>query len=173
MDPPIIGDIRYVLDRGALLHRVIWGQSATYRDVAMKYVSYVTNKYGAPVIVFDGYEEEYNIKDMTHERRYGDKISTIVTFTDDMVITIKKDLFLRNKQNKQKFIYMLGRYLSMAGCQVYHSKGDADLDIVQKTIECASSSDTALVGDDTDLLVLLCHHTTTRYLFPTRTKEHL
>ncbi len=55
---------------------------------------------------------------------------------------------------------MLGRYLSMAGCQVYHSKGDADLDIVQKTIECSSSSDTALVGDDTDSLVLLCHHTT-------------
>ena len=35
---------------------------------------------------------------------------------------------------------------------------DADLSIVQKAIESASSMDTVLIGDDTDLLVLLLHH---------------
>ncbi len=85
--------IRYMF---SLLHRVIWGQSATYRDVAMKYVSYVTNKYGAPVIVFDGYEEEYNIKDMTHKPCYGDKISTIVTFTEDIVLFLRNNKINRN-----------------------------------------------------------------------------
>ncbi len=53
---------------------------------------------------------------------------------------------------------MLGEYLSMAGCHVYHSPGDADLDIVKQVIECGARSPTTLVGDDTDLLVLLCHH---------------
>lgn len=36
--------------------------------------------------------------------------------------------------------------------------GDADVLIVQTTIETALNSNTVLVGDDTDLLVLLCHH---------------
>ena len=35
---------------------------------------------------------------------------------------------------------------------------DADVHIVQKTVESARVVDTVLVGDDTDLLVLLCFH---------------
>ena len=35
---------------------------------------------------------------------------------------------------------------------------DADLLIVQKAIESAQSMDTVLVGDNTDLLVLLIYH---------------
>ena len=34
----------------------------------------------------------------------------------------------------------------------------ADLLIVQKAVESASLMDMALVGEDTDLLILLCHH---------------
>ena len=38
------------------------------------------------------------------------------------------------------------------------AKQDADVLIVQTTIASAKSKDTILVGDDTDLLVLLLHH---------------
>lgn len=38
------------------------------------------------------------------------------------------------------------------------SKGDADVLIVQTTIASAAQRETILVGDDTDLLVLLIHH---------------
>ena len=41
---------------------------------------------------------------------------------------------------------------------MYYSLGDADVMIVQKVAESATVTDTALVGDDTDLLVLLCYH---------------
>ena len=52
---------------------------------------------------------------------------------------------------------MLSRYLQQANCQVYHSTADADL-IVNKAVESSRTMDTVLVGDDTDLLILLCHH---------------
>lgn len=53
---------------------------------------------------------------------------------------------------------MLSSYLRKK-CRVYHAPGDADVLKVQKTIESATMVDTVLVGDDTDLLVLLCYHT--------------
>ena len=53
---------------------------------------------------------------------------------------------------------MLSRYLQQANCQVYHLTADADLLIVNKAVESSRTMDTVLVGDDTDLLILLCHH---------------
>ena len=41
---------------------------------------------------------------------------------------------------------------------MYHSSGDADLLIVQKAVDSSTTTDTVLVGDDTDVLVLLCYH---------------
>ena len=53
---------------------------------------------------------------------------------------------------------MLSRYLQQANCQVYYSTADADLLTVNKAVESSRTMDTVLVGDDTDLLILLCHH---------------
>ena len=39
-----------------------------------------------------------------------------------------------------------------------HATGDADLPIVQTAIQSGRSVLTVLVGDDKDLLVLLCYH---------------
>ncbi len=38
---------------------------------------------------------------------------------------------------------------------MYHASGDADLLIVQKAVESSSTTDTVLVGDDTDLLIAM------------------
>ena len=79
-------------------------------------------------------------------------------FTRDMVMKSKKEDLLSNKDNKQRFIRMLGQILEHVGCETRHVKGDADVLIVEKTVQYAMSCETTLVGDDTDLLVLLCFH---------------
>ena len=53
---------------------------------------------------------------------------------------------------------MLGDYLLLVECVVHHSCGDADLLIVRTAMQCAESKVTLLVGEDTDLLVLLCYY---------------
>ena len=53
---------------------------------------------------------------------------------------------------------MLSTELEKSNCQTYHAPGDADLLIVQKAVQSATTSTTVLVGEDTDLIVLLCNH---------------
>ena len=50
---------------------------------------------------------------------------------------------------------MLGEELSKSGCTVVHDTGDADCLIVKKAMAAAAENKVVLVGDDTDLLVLL------------------
>ena len=61
----------------------------------------------AVVVVFDGYEGGPSTKDTAHLRRTGG--CTPVKFTEDMTLTLEKDLFLKIKENKQAFIKMLGK----------------------------------------------------------------
>ena len=44
------------------------------------------------------------------------------------------------------------------GCDVHHTKGDADLLIVKTTINFSATHKIVLIDEDTDILVLLCHH---------------
>ena len=84
---------------------------------------------------------------------------TEVHFTGSMIMNVKKDMFLSNKKNKQSFLCLLSRKLEQIGCQVSHARGDADMLIVQTAIQSSSRFSKVLVGDDTDLLILLCFHT--------------
>ena len=79
-----------------------------------------------------------------------------MSFDSDMVLKLKKDLFLSNTANKQLLIKLLGEKLQLSGCNIIHAPGDADLMIVQMAIQSSKSIITVLVGDDADLLVLLC-----------------
>ena len=122
------------------------------------YCDYVKKKYGKAVVVFDGYAD-VSTKYMTHQRR-AKKISPTVAFTSQMPLTMNKVEFLANKVNKQKFIALLGQELEKASCTVYHASGDADVIIVQKAVQSAQTRETILIGEDTNLLVLLCYYTT-------------
>ena len=95
---------------------------------------------------------------MTHQRRSKGKASTTVTVAANMATTIKKDQFLANQKNKQQFIFLLSAELEKNSCNTYHATGDADLLIVQKAVQSATTSKTVLVGEDIDLIVLLCYH---------------
>ena len=152
------GNVQYVLDGGALLHRVLWPRdSPTYKEVCDLYCSYVRRKYGRAIVVFHGYDE-MSTKAMTQQRRASGKVAATVTFTKSMSITLKKDNFLSNPKSKQRFLMILSQALQNAGCVTHHSDGDADLLIVKTAIVSARTKTTVLAGDDTDLLVLLCYH---------------
>ena len=144
-------DVRFLLDGDALLHRIPWSQGASYESILETYSKYAATNCGEAVVVYDGYKE-FTTKDMTHKRRLKGKKGVSITFSLDMNLTVTKEVFLSDSKNKQQFIDFLGTKLTNQGCQV------PDLLIVKKAIESASSMDTVLIGDDTDLLVLLLHH---------------
>ena len=60
----------YVVDGGALLQRVRWMKSLTFKELAQLYVSYVRRHYGVAFIVFDGYKQP-TTKSHEHLRRTG------------------------------------------------------------------------------------------------------
>jgi len=127
------GNVHFVLDGGALLHRVPWPRGITYDAICSLYVQYVANKYGKATVVFDGYQNGPSTKDGTHQRRAG-AYGPTVNFDSTMIAKLKKEEFLANKENKQKFIHPLGNKLQQSGCSTIHAEGDADLLIVQTAI---------------------------------------
>ena len=93
------------------------------------------------------------------EARLKRRSTNAVAVHCDLVntLTVKKDVFLRNKQNKQRFINMLSEKLKEAGCDTIHVAGDADFLIGQSAVSVSATRDTVVIPDDTDILILLCH----------------
>ena len=89
------GELQFVLDGVALIHRIPWPRGCT-RNICALYCNYVDQKYVKAIIVFDGYTST-STKSMTQERRTGGKVGATVTFTDDMKLTVKKNHFQANK----------------------------------------------------------------------------
>ena len=139
------------------IDRVSWPRGFKYDAIYSDYVQYVIQRYGKATVVFDGYQNGPSTKDCTHQRRTSLSTPT-VAFDSSMVAKVKKEEFLANKVNKQKFILHLGERLQQSECTVNRAAGDADLLIAQTAIQSARSLSTVLVGDDTDLLVLLCFY---------------
>ena len=76
-----------------------------------------------------------------------------------MKMNMKKKSFLANQINKQSFIHLLGSELEKESyMQVVHSSSDADYDIVQSACTMSASKSVVVVGEDTDLLILLLYH---------------
>ena len=75
-----------------------------------------------------------------------------------MLLQIKKEEFLANRENKQRFINTLSKELEKAGWCCFHANEDADLVIVKTALNSSNKTDTILTGEDTELLVLLCYH---------------
>ena len=95
---------------------------------------------------------------MAHLRRSGGVIGAEMKFDGDMPIKTKKEHFLANNVNKLNFIYLLDDKLKEAICTVLHAESDADVLIVQTAVQCATKCVTTIIGEDTDILVLLCFH---------------
>jgi 5'-3' exonuclease len=122
------------------------------------YVDHVINKYKHPVIVFDSYPEPQSIKDVTHLRRTKGIVSPNINFTPTMPCKTKKELFMSNSHNKQAFINMPCEKLNEHDIRYKNAVYDAGLLVVHTAVDCALSPEVIVIGEDTDLLVLLIHH---------------
>ena len=119
----------------------------------------MSNSYGLPCVVFDGYISGPTIKDVAHERRSKCLKGNQTIFYRNTPFKSKKESFLSNIVNKQNFINLFSEYLEAIGCQVLHAQNDADLLIVDTAVVAAAESGSSIViiGEDTDLLVLLSY----------------
>ena len=63
-----------------------------------------------------------------------------------------------NPKNKVKFIELLTFHLRKFGCIVIQSEGDADLLIAKEGIKYGTVKNTKVIGEDTDILILLLYH---------------
>ena len=145
--------VHFVIDGGALLHKLLWPKEETYSCLCILYCDYLKRKYGNPTIVFDGYISGASINDATHPRR-NKKIARSILFQPEMRMAFKKDEFLANEGNKQRFIDLLSQHITKAGMDVFHAVADADSLIVKTAVELAQHKETCIIGDDTDLLII-------------------
>ena len=148
---------KYVLDGGSLIHKIKWEKGMTYEEIALLYANYVVTKYGSnATIIFDGYESGNSTKDMTHRIR-NNATGPKINFNEKMKFQSKKDIFLSNSFNKQRMIYLIGEKLTDVFCTVVHSKADADVNIAKSAIAALSTNNIFLIGEDTDLLILMLY----------------
>ena len=85
-------------------------------------------------------------------------MGTRVIFYGRTTFKSKKDQFLSNQENKQDFINLLGLHMKNKGCKVTHAPDDADVLIATTAVNEAGSAQTIVLGEDTDVLVLLCYY---------------
>jgi hypothetical protein len=168
-------DKSHVIDGGMLLQWIPWESGRTYGELCESYIQFVQSNFCSAIVVFDGYECGPSTKDSTHERRATGIVGTEVRFSDATRFRGKKKIFLANNKNKQQFIHLLSAKMNEAGIQTSHATGDADVLIVLTAVRSSMSRYTVLIGDDTDLLVLLCYHASAMSFpiyFQPRSKPH-
>ena len=100
------GDIQYILNGGAVLHRISFKGGKSYDQIFHKYVQYVSNHFGKPVVL-DGFQNGPSTKVMTHIKRAGPiNGQAVVRFFGIKIFSGKKELFFSNTTNKQHFIHL-------------------------------------------------------------------
>ena len=149
----------YVLDGGALLHRVFWNKRLKFGEIIKDYVNYVRKNYGLCYVVFDGYDDPTSTKSSEHKRRKltnGSSQDIIINIENE--VPCSKERFLSNSNNKKQLISLLSAAFQRDGQQVYECKGDADTKIVSTALKVSKTSKTTVVADDTDVAVMLLYH---------------
>lgn len=83
-----------------------------------------------------------------------------VLFDNDMSLNIKKELFLRNKKNKQRFIELLTKKLEGNGVSVSISFENVNITMANIAVQYSKLHDTVVVGKEVDLIMVLCFYAT-------------
>ena len=156
-------ELKHVVDGGYLLHKVPWQKGSTYDVICSNYIKYVLKHYGEDTIVFDGYDGTPSTKDTAHIRRSKGKLGKPVVVTGNMRLNMTKQDFLLNLTNKQTFITILGDKMNNSKLRCIHANGDADTLLVQTAIQCSTRCQTVVIGQDTNLLILLLYHANIEY----------
>ena len=149
----------YVLDGGALIHKVRWVKGESYRKTALNYAEYVRKKYGECYIIFDGYSTSATTKGHEHQRRSTGKTSADITIAEENRTHSDQEAFLANDRNKDQLVTLLTKYLRQSGNTVVNCLKDADTQIASQATDLASQRrPVTVVADDTDVILLLIHH---------------
>ena len=85
-------------------------------------------------------------------------VHPVVHFTADTEFIGKKEQFLSRASNKETLISV---QLRNRGCNEITVPGDADVNIVKTAVDSSHQHSTTLIGEDTDLLILLQHYADT------------
>ena len=137
-------DMQYVIDGGMLIHRITWKVGSSFTDICASYVSFLS-KYPQCTVVFDGYRN--STKDMAHKVRSKTLSCSNITVEFSTCLTVKKAQFLSNPGNN---------YLIRSGFSCLNAQSDADVLICRTAVTLLQTKcNVTVVGDDTDLLVIL------------------
>jgi len=114
--------------------------------------------YGSSAIVSLMVTRNDRLLKTSHIMRRRHNIHPLVSFTAETQFCGKKEEFMATDSNKQRLIWMLSDELRKRGCTVDNAPGDADVLIIKVTVEKSLQHSTTLIGEDTDLLVLLLYY---------------
>ena len=70
--------------------------------------------------------------------------------------------------NKHSLIQLISKRLQEKGCHTIQTEGDADFDVVKAAVAMSAYTSTTLIGEDTDMFVLLLYRSATndcKYLY--------
>lgn len=148
----------FILNGNSLIHKIAWQKNDTFDDICLKYINHVA-QYGQPTVVFESScDSTRNIKDENHLRRTKGIPGKDILFNGSMALNCKKESFLSNQLNMQRFISMLGKALQENNCKVVYASGDPISTIAKVAVSGAILNETEVVGGSIEELVVLCHN---------------
>ena len=119
-------------------------------------MSYIISHYGENcIVVFYGYPEEPTTKGIEQQRRTTRRTSATIHPQENSVTTCTQAEVLGNRNNKVSLINALVARCVKFNVKVCQAEADADISIVNVALENANCGVPVVVGQDTDLLILL------------------
>ena len=109
----------------------------------------------------EGYPNEPTTKDTSHLRRSKGKKGKKgirVKFTLLSKLSISKEKFLLNKENKQEFNECLISYMNSCNIEAFQAHDDADVLVATTAVDSLMNANVVVIGEDTDILILLLHY---------------
>ncbi|KAK3924286.1 Leucine--tRNA ligase [Frankliniella fusca] len=165
--PPELQNPKYVIDGGLLVHKVPFPRPASFSEIANVFSDYVVKNWGVgATVVFDGYPDKPTTKSKEQQRRASKAGCADIKVSPEVTLSIPHEKFLSNPRNKTEFISLVSDRFQECGVGTVQAESDADTVIVHTTLtEARQAGSAVLVGEDTDLLVLLLHHTDQENVF--------
>ena len=150
-----------VIDGGWPLHQIPWSSKDTFESIAQSYAAFLKSKANRrPTnVIFDGYA--HSPKDHEHKRRNKSNVGGIeINILPSKVCAVPKAKFLSNVKNKENFITYLSGIFVENDIVTIVAHDDCDTLIVKTALDISSVSKKSVevIAEDTDILVLLLHH---------------
>ena len=128
----------------------------TFKEICKRCVYYVKKRYRQNCsVMFDRHSGNASTKDTTHLRRSKGKLLRLLLCTGNTIFNMKKEECLLNLKNQQCFLEMLAAEMNTAGMCAMQPSRHADTLIATNAVDIANSKPAVIIGEDTDLLILL------------------